>query len=37
MDIELLKTFLEVQNTRRFGRVAENLYIMQAAVSARIK
>jgi DNA-binding transcriptional LysR family regulator len=37
MDIELLKTFLEVKNTRHFGRAAENLYITQAAVSARIK
>jgi len=37
MDIELLKTFLEVKNTRHFGRSAENLYITQAAVSARIK
>ncbi len=37
MDIELLKTFLEVKNTRHFGRAADNLYITQAAVSARIK
>lgn len=37
MDIDLLKTFLEVQKTRHFGRAAENLYITQAAVSARIK
>ena len=37
MDIELLKTFLEVKNTRHFGRAAENLYLTQAAVSARIK
>jgi DNA-binding transcriptional LysR family regulator len=37
MDTELLKTFLEVKNTRHFGRAAENLYITQAAVSARIK
>ncbi len=37
MDTELLKTFLEVQRTRHFGRAAENLYLTQAAVSARIK
>lgn len=37
MDIELLKTFIEVNNTRHFGRAADNLYITQAAVSARIK
>ena len=37
MDTELLKTFLEVHKTRHFGRAAENLYITQAAVSARIK
>jgi len=37
MDIELLKTFLEVNNTRHFGKAAENLYLTQAAVSARIK
>lgn len=37
MDIELLNTFLEVNNTRHFGKAAENLYLTQAAVSARIK
>ncbi len=37
MDIELLRTFLEVKNTRHFGKAAENLYLTQAAVSARIK
>ncbi|TXS90720.1 LysR family transcriptional regulator [Parahaliea maris] len=37
MDTELLRTFLEVRNTRHFGRAAENLCITQAAVSARIK
>jgi DNA-binding transcriptional LysR family regulator len=37
MDTELLKTFLEVRNTRHFSRAAENLNITQAAVSARIK
>lgn len=37
LDTELLKTFLEVRKTRHFGRAAQNLYITQAAVSARIK
>jgi DNA-binding transcriptional LysR family regulator len=37
MDIELFKTFLEVKNTRHFGKAAENLYLTQAAVSARVK
>ena len=37
MDIELLRTFLEVKNTRHFGQAAENLYLTQAAVSARVK
>ena len=37
MDTELLKTFLEVRKTRHFGRAAENLFITQAAASARIK
>ena len=37
MDTELLRTFLEVKSTRHFGRAAENLFITQAAVSARIK
>jgi DNA-binding transcriptional LysR family regulator len=37
MDIDLLKTFLEVQQIRHFGRAAENLFLTQAAVSARIK
>lgn len=37
MDIELLQTFLEVKNTRHFSRAAENLYLSQAAVSARVK
>lgn len=32
MDIELLKTFLEVKNTRHFGKAAENLYLTQASV-----
>ncbi|MFV0276522.1 MAG: LysR substrate-binding domain-containing protein [Parahaliea sp.] len=37
MDTELLRTFLEVRNTRHFGKAADNLCITQAAVSARIK
>lgn len=37
MDIELLRTFLEVHRTRHFGRAAENLFITQSAVSARIR
>ncbi|NVK23913.1 MAG: LysR family transcriptional regulator [Gammaproteobacteria bacterium] len=37
MDVKVFRTFLEVANTRHFGRAADNLYITQAAVSARIK
>ncbi len=37
MDLELLRTFLEVNRTRHFGEAAEALHITQAAVSARIK
>lgn len=37
MDIRFLTTFLEVAETRHFGRAAENLYLTQSAVSARIK
>jgi LysR family transcriptional regulator, flagellar master operon regulator len=37
MDIDLLKTFLEVYRTRHFGQTAENLYLTQSAVSARIR
>jgi|TARA_R110001583_G_scaffold157004_1_gene308918 DNA-binding transcriptional LysR family regulator len=37
MDIRVFKTFLQVTETRHFGRAAENLFITQAAVSARIK
>jgi DNA-binding transcriptional LysR family regulator len=37
MDIALLKTFIEVYRTRHFGHAAENLYITQSAVSARIR
>jgi DNA-binding transcriptional LysR family regulator len=37
VDIELLRTFLEVRKTRHFGGAAENLHLTQAAVSARIR
>ncbi|SIS43441.1 LysR family transcriptional regulator [Neptunomonas antarctica] len=37
MDLELLRTFLEVARTRHFGHAAEALHLTQAAVSARIK
>ncbi|MFA3791180.1 LysR family transcriptional regulator [Aliiglaciecola sp. SL4] len=37
MDIRFLSTFLEVANTRHFGKAADNLYLTQSAVSARIK
>lgn len=37
MDIELLRTFLEVNRTRHFGQAAEALCVTQAAVSARIR
>lgn len=37
MDLDLLKTFLEVYRTRHFGRAAENLFLTQSAVSARIR
>ncbi|WP_286235433.1 LysR family transcriptional regulator [Thalassotalea sediminis] len=37
MDIRVFKTFIAVAENKHFGRAAENLYITQAAVSARIK
>jgi len=37
MDTEQLKTFLEVNRTRHFGRAAQNLFLSQSAVSARIQ
>jgi len=37
MDIELLRTFVEVYRTHHFGHAAENLYLTQSAVSARIR
>lgn len=37
MDIELLKTFIEVANVRHFGKAAEQLFLTRSAVSFRIK
>ncbi len=37
MDVGLLKAFVEVYRSRHFGRAANNLFISQSAVSARIK
>ncbi|WP_455206003.1 LysR family transcriptional regulator [Kaarinaea lacus] len=37
VDIGILKTFLEVYRTRHFGQAAENLFLTQSAVSARIR
>jgi DNA-binding transcriptional LysR family regulator len=37
MDVRFLATFLEVSQTRHFGKAAENLYLTQSAVSARIR
>ncbi len=37
LDISLLRTFLELNKTRHFGKTAENLYLTQSAVSSRIK
>jgi DNA-binding transcriptional LysR family regulator len=37
MDLELLKTFLEVHRVRHFGKAAESLFITPSAVSARIR
>lgn len=36
MDVQLVKTFLEVNRTRHFARASETLCVTQAAVSARI-
>lgn len=36
MDIQLVRTFLEVHRTRHFARAADTLCVSQAAVSARI-
>lgn len=37
MDSTLLKTFLEVVNTRNFGKASENLCVAPSTVSARIR
>lgn len=37
MDIELVRTFLEVNRLRHFGRAAERLFVTPAAVSARVR
>lgn len=37
MDLNLLRTFLEVSKTRHFGKAAQNLYLTQSTVSFRIK
>ncbi len=37
MDTDFLKTFLEVNRTRHFGKAADNLYVTQSTVSARIR
>ncbi|MDH3351787.1 MAG: LysR family transcriptional regulator, partial [Gammaproteobacteria bacterium] len=37
MDLELLRTFLELNRTRHFGRSAEALFVTQAAISSRLK
>jgi DNA-binding transcriptional LysR family regulator len=37
VDIDLLRTFLEVYRTRHFGKAADSLCISQSAVSARIR
>lgn len=37
MDLELLRTFLELNRVRHFGRAAEALFVTQAAVSCRLK
>lgn len=37
MDIAFLKTFLEVNKTRHFGKAAEKLFVTQSTVSARIR
>jgi len=37
MDMELLRTFLELNRVRHFGRAAEALSLTQAAISSRLK
>ncbi|NWF38101.1 LysR family transcriptional regulator [Mariprofundus sp. NF] len=37
MDVDLIRTFLQVAKTRHFRKAAEQLFLTQSAVSARIK
>ncbi|MBF0625412.1 MAG: LysR family transcriptional regulator [Magnetococcales bacterium] len=37
MDLDLLRTFMEVYRTRHFGKASKNLFVTQSAVSARIR
>ena len=37
MDLELLRTFLELHRSRHFSRTADALHLTQAAVSSRLK
>ena len=37
MDINAIKTFLEVAKTRHFGHAANALFVSQSTVSARIR
>ncbi len=37
MDITILKTFIEVYRTCHFGKAADNLFVTQSTVSARIR
>ena len=37
MNLELLRTFLELHRTRHFGRTADALHLTQAAVSSRLQ
>jgi len=37
MDLELFRTFLEVERLRHFGNAAKELFVTQAAVSSRIR
>lgn len=37
MDINTLKTFIEVYRTRHFGKAADNLFVTQSTVSTRVR
>ena len=37
MDIQFLRTFLEVARVRHFGKAADNLFLTQSAISARVR